>query len=67
MKAVYEGQALVLEELSRIDALLLRNRLSLSLAITDPMVDVKAESTQIEQNIAEIGNTFSAAGIWRMP
>lgn len=57
----------MLEELTRIDALLLRNRLSLSLAIADPMVDVKAESTQIEQNIAEIGNTFSAAGIWRMP
>ena len=43
------------------------NRLPLSLAITDPMVAVKAESTQIEQNIAEIGNTFSAAGIWCMP
>jgi methyl-accepting chemotaxis protein-1 (serine sensor receptor) len=60
LKAVYEGRALVLEELSRIDALLLRNRLSLSLAITDPMVDVKAESAQIEKNIAEIANTWRA-------
>ena len=48
LKAVYEDRALVLEELSKIDALMLRNRLSLSLAITDPMVDVKAESAQIE-------------------
>lgn len=48
-------------------ALLLRNRLSVSLAITDPMVDVNAESTPIEQDIAEIGNTFSATGIWRRP
>jgi methyl-accepting chemotaxis protein-1 (serine sensor receptor) len=60
LKTVYEDRALVLEELSKIDALMLRNRLSLSLAITDPMVDVKAESAQIEKNIAEIDKTWRA-------
>jgi methyl-accepting chemotaxis protein-1 (serine sensor receptor) len=58
LKAVYEGRALALEELSKIDVLLMRNRLSLSLAITDPMVDVKAESAQIDKNIAEIAKTW---------
>lgn len=60
LKAVYEDRALVLEQISRIDALMLQNRLSLSLAITDPMVDVKTESAQMEKNIAEIRRTWKA-------
>jgi methyl-accepting chemotaxis protein len=60
LKAVYEDRALVLERISRIDALMLQNRLSLSLAITDPMVDIKAESAQIEKNAAEINQTWTA-------
>jgi methyl-accepting chemotaxis protein-1 (serine sensor receptor) len=58
LKAVYEDRAVALEEVSRIDTLLSHNRLSLALAITDPMVDVKAESARIEKNIAEIGKTL---------
>jgi methyl-accepting chemotaxis protein len=60
LKAVYEDRAMVLEQISRIETLILHNRLSLSLAITDPMVDVKAESAQIEKNVAEINRTWSA-------
>lgn len=60
LKAVYEDRAMVLEQISRIEALMLHNRLSLSLAITDPLVDVKAESAQIEKNVAEINRTWSA-------
>jgi methyl-accepting chemotaxis protein len=60
LKEVYEDRALVLEKISRIDALMLQNRLALSLAITDPMVDVKAESTRIESNNGEINRTWAA-------
>ena len=60
LKAVYEDRALVLEQISRIDALMLQNRLSLSLAITDPMVDIKAESAQMEKNMAEISRAWTA-------
>jgi methyl-accepting chemotaxis protein len=60
LKAVYEDRALVLEQISRIDALMLQNRLSLSLAITDPMLDIKAESAQIEKNAAEINRLWTA-------
>lgn len=47
LKAVYKDPAMVLEQISRIESLLLQNRLSLSLTITDPSVDVKAESARI--------------------
>jgi methyl-accepting chemotaxis protein len=60
LKAVYEDRALVLERISRIDALMLQNRLSLALAISDPMVDIKAESARIESNAAEINQAWSA-------
>jgi len=60
LKTVYEDRALVLERVSRIDALMLQSRLSLSLAITDPLMDIKAESAQVEKNIAEINQAWSA-------
>ena len=60
LKAVYEDRTLVLEQISRIDALMMQNRLALSLAITDPMVDIKAESARIEGNNAEISRTWAA-------
>jgi methyl-accepting chemotaxis protein-1 (serine sensor receptor) len=60
LKAVYEDRAVALEEVSRIDALMSHNRLSLALAITDPTVDVKAESARIEQSVAEIAKTLRA-------
>jgi methyl-accepting chemotaxis protein len=60
LKTVYEDRALVLERISRIDALMLQNRLSLALAITDPMVDIKAESAQIGRNAEEINQAWAA-------
>ena len=54
LQDVYENRALMLERISRIDALLLQNRLSLAQAINDPMADIKAESARIERNAAEI-------------
>jgi methyl-accepting chemotaxis protein-1 (serine sensor receptor) len=61
LKAVYENRALMLERISRIDALLLQNRLSLSQAINDPMVDIKAESARIERGVAEINQAWRAS------
>jgi methyl-accepting chemotaxis protein-1 (serine sensor receptor) len=60
LKEVYENRALMLERISRIDALLLQNRLSLAQAINDPMVDIKAESARIEGNAAEIDQAWRA-------
>ncbi|CAN7419360.1 methyl-accepting chemotaxis protein [Pseudoduganella sp. LjRoot289] len=60
LKAVYEDRALVLELVSRIDALMLQNRLSLSLAINDPAVDIKVESARMEKNAAEIDRRWKA-------
>ena len=60
LKTVYEDRALVLERVARIDALLLQNRLSLALAITDPMVDIKAEAARMETNAADIDRTWAA-------
>ena len=60
LKAVYESRTLVLEQISHIDTLMMQNRLSLSLAITDPMVDIKAESARIEGNNAEVNRTWAA-------
>ena len=60
LKTVYENRTLVLEQISRIDTLMMQNRLSLSLAITDPMVDIKAESARMERNNAEINRTWAA-------
>jgi methyl-accepting chemotaxis protein-1 (serine sensor receptor) len=60
LKEVYENRALMLERISRIDALLLQNRLSLAQAINDPMADIKAESARIERNAAEIDEAWRA-------
>jgi methyl-accepting chemotaxis protein-1 (serine sensor receptor) len=60
LKEVYENRALMLERISRIDALLLQNRLSLSQAINDPMIDIRAESARIENNAAEIDQAWRA-------
>jgi methyl-accepting chemotaxis protein len=60
LKAVYEDRTMVLQQISRIETLMLHNRLSLLLAITDPMADVKVESARIENNIAEINKIWAA-------
>lgn len=60
LKAVYEDRAVVLEQISRIESLMLQNRLALALAISDPMMDVKVEAARIEQNTAEIERTWNA-------
>ena len=68
LKTVYEDRALVLERISRIDALMLQCRLSLSLAISDPMMDIQAETALIEKNIVEINRAWSAyKGMAGMP
>ena len=68
LKTVYEDRALVLERVARIDALLLQNRLSLALAITDPMVDIKAEAVAMERNAADIDRTWAAcAALAQLP
>ncbi len=60
LKHVYEDRALVLEKISRIDALMLQNRLSLSRAINDPMADIKSESARIERGAMEIDQDWAA-------
>jgi methyl-accepting chemotaxis protein-1 (serine sensor receptor) len=68
LKTVYEDRALVLERIARIDALLLQNRLSLALAITDPMVDIKAEAALIDRNGADIDRAWAAcAALVKLP
>jgi len=68
LKSVYEDRALVLERVARIDALLLQNRLSLALAITDPMVDIKAEAARMERNAVDIDRTWAAcAALAQLP
>jgi methyl-accepting chemotaxis protein-1 (serine sensor receptor) len=68
LKTVYEDRAVVLERVARIDALLLQNRLSLALAITDPMVDIKAEAARIERNVADIDRAWAAyLAVVRLP
>ena len=68
LKTVYEDRALVLERVARIDALLLQNRLSLALAITDPMVDIKAEAAGMERNAADIDKIWAAcAALAQLP
>jgi methyl-accepting chemotaxis protein-1 (serine sensor receptor) len=68
LKTVYEDRALVLERVARIDALLLQDRLSLALAITDPMVDIRAEAALIERNVADIDRTWAAyRAVVRLP
>jgi methyl-accepting chemotaxis protein-1 (serine sensor receptor) len=68
LKTVHEDRALVLERVASIDALLLQNRLSLALAITDPMVDIKAEAAGMERNAADIDRTWATcAALAQLP
>ncbi len=60
LKTVYEDRTVALEQISRIDRLLVRNRLSLADALADPDgANVKPELARIDRNTAEIDTTWT--------
>jgi methyl-accepting chemotaxis protein-1 (serine sensor receptor) len=61
LKSVYEDRTVALEQVSRIDRLLVSNRLNLTEALrqTDA-AEIKARTDQIEKNIAEIVSTWDS-------
>ena len=61
LKSVYEDRTVALEQVSRIDRLLVSNRLNLAEALreTDDTT-IKARTDQIERNIAEIVSTWDS-------
>ena len=59
LKTVYEERTVALERISRIESLLLANRLALSQALLDPVAsNIKAKSDLIEKNAEEITRTW---------
>jgi len=59
LKTVYENRTVALEQISRIDRLLVQSQLELVEAIQDSMAaTIKKKSEQIEKNIAEIDQTW---------
>ena len=57
LKTVYADRTVALEQVARIDSLLVRNRLALAEALLDP-VATKTKSELIEKNAAEISKTW---------
>ena len=59
LKTVYENRTVALEQISRIDRLLVQSQLELVEAIQDSMAaTIKKKSAQIEKNIGEIDQTW---------
>ena len=59
LKSVYEDRTVALEQVSRIESLLLANRLALAQALLDPIAsNIKAQSDLIEKNAKEITKTW---------
>ncbi|MBI3284798.1 MAG: Tar ligand binding domain-containing protein [Burkholderiales bacterium] len=58
LQTVYEDRTVALEQVSRIDSLLLKNRLALSAALLDPAA-APAQLSQIENNQREIARTWA--------
>jgi methyl-accepting chemotaxis protein-1 (serine sensor receptor) len=59
LRTVYEDRTVALEQVSRIDSLLVRNRLALAEALLDPVATkIKTKSELIEKNAAEINQTW---------
>ena len=59
LKAVYEDRTVALEQVSRIDRLLVQNQLALAEALQDSMAaTIKIKSELIEKNDAEISRTW---------
>lgn len=60
LKTVYEDRTVALEQVSRIDRLLVQNRLALSEALRDPIdASIKTSVDMIEKNVAEINQVWS--------
>jgi methyl-accepting chemotaxis protein len=60
LKTVYEDRTVALEQVSRIDRLLVQSQLALAEALEDSMVaTIKVKSELIEKNIAQINQTWS--------
>lgn len=61
LKTVYENRTVALEQVSRIDRLLVQSQLALVEAIQDSMVaTIKIKSDLIEKNVAEMDQTWAA-------
>jgi methyl-accepting chemotaxis protein len=59
LKTVYEDRTIALEQVSRIDRLLVQSQLALAEALQDSMVaTIKIKSELIEKNVAEINRTW---------
>ncbi|AZP10579.1 methyl-accepting chemotaxis protein [Undibacterium parvum] len=60
LKSVYQNRTLSLEQISRIDRLLVQNQLALADALQDSMeVTIKLKAGQIEKNTSEINTAWS--------
>jgi methyl-accepting chemotaxis protein len=60
LRAVYEDRTVALERVTRIERLLLRDRISVSAAMQNPTPEnLKREIEQIEKNDTEIGRVWS--------
>jgi methyl-accepting chemotaxis protein-1 (serine sensor receptor) len=61
LKSVYEDRTVPLEQISRIDRLLVSNRLNVAEALRETdAAAIKARTDQIERNIAEIVSTWDS-------
>ncbi|MDC8757556.1 methyl-accepting chemotaxis protein [Janthinobacterium fluminis] len=61
LESVYQDRTIALEQISRIDRLLVSNRLALSEALLDPQAaNVDGKSQLVDKNAAEITKTWSA-------
>ena len=60
LKTVYEDRTVALEQVSRIDSLLVQNRLALAQALLDPIAsNIKTKSALIEKNADEINKAWA--------
>jgi methyl-accepting chemotaxis protein len=60
LRTVYDDRTVALEQVSRIDRLLVQNQLALAQAMLDPTpASMKSASDRIEANIAEVNQTWA--------
>jgi hypothetical protein len=61
LKSVYEDRTVALEQVSRIDRLMVRNRLAMAESLREKDISkIKVNVDLMETNIAEIGKTWTA-------
>ncbi|MDO8369718.1 MAG: EAL domain-containing protein [Candidatus Nitrotoga sp.] len=59
LKTVYEDRIIALDQLTKIESLILQNRLAIAASLATPTPDVISINTaQVEKNIAEIGRIW---------